>query len=310
MWKRIDVVFTLKSPLHIGYLPGKGSIISRTRYYVPGKNFWGAVTVNAVENLFNSPDAESYREIGDQIKNNFKFMYFYISDGETKYTPEFTNDGLKYGKIDVFRFENKFINSRVLTEINHDSLTAKDKRLHEIEFINNKYQYNSWNTKNTQLLGCIWIKDKAVLGTKEGEKKFEVNEDGIFVNRFNLIEKLKVGGEQNYGFGRIELESINKKSYPIDNILTNDNIIKVNIKEGDPILSHLKYNTNIAFQGDLELLSGREYQTGSKRYQNPGAHIAPPAYYLSPGTKLISIEKKSFILNWNGMMRMDNDNNE
>lgn len=297
MWKRFDIVFTLKSPLHIGYSPCKGSVISRTRYYVPGRNFWGAITKGAAENLFDCPDAENYLKIGEQIKNNFRFMYFYLYDEKTEYTPEFTNSGLKYGKVDVFEFERKFIGSRISTAIDGTKGTAKDESLHEIEFINNKYRDDNGNIRNTKLIGNIWIKDSTALPAKNGEENVEVNDHGIFVNRFNLIEKLTLGGEQNYGFGLVELESIKT-----DDVNTNDDNIIINIKKGNLILSHLKYDKNVSFQGDLELLSGREYQKKSERYRNPGKYIVPPQYYFSPGTRLLSGDKKQLILDWDGII--------
>ncbi len=304
MWKRLDVVFALKSPLHIGYLPGKGSVISRTRYYVPGKNFWGAITKGAAENLFDCPDAENYHEIGKQITNNFRFMYFYLYDGKTEYMPEFTNSGSKYGKVDVLEFERKFIGSRISTAIDGAKGTAKDESLHEIEFINNKYRDNSGDIRNTKLIGVIWVKEGAALSDKDGEKKIGISNQGIFVDgfNFNLIEKLILGGEQNYGFGLVELESINKERFPIDDVNTNDENIIINIKKGNPILSHLKYDKNVSFQGDLELLSGREYQKKSERYRNPGKYTVPPAYYFSPGTRLLPIDEKQLILEWDGII--------
>ncbi|MFZ3059898.1 MAG: hypothetical protein WA102_09200 [Candidatus Methanoperedens sp.] len=304
MWKRLDVVFTLKSPLHIGYLPSKGSVISRTRYYVPGKNFWGAITKGATENLFDYPDAKNYIEIGEQIKNSFRFMYFYLYNGKTEYTPEFTNSGLKYGTVDVLEFERKFIGSRISTAIDGTKGTAKDESLHEIEFINNKYRDGNGTIRNTKLIGVIWVKEGAVLSDKDGEKKVGISNQGIFVDgfNFNLIEKLILGGEQNYGFGLVELESINKERFPIDDVNTNDENIIINIKKGNPIFSHLKYDKNVSFQGDLELLSGREYQKKSERYRNPGEYPVPPAYYFSPGTRLISVDEKQLILERDGII--------
>lgn len=40
MWKRYNIVLKLKSPFHIGYTPFRSSVVSPTRYYVLGKNFW------------------------------------------------------------------------------------------------------------------------------------------------------------------------------------------------------------------------------------------------------------------------------
>lgn len=305
MWKRLDVVFTLKSPLHIGYLPSKGSVISRTRYYVPGKNFWGAITKRAAENLFNCSGAENYLEIGNQIKNNFRFMYFYLYDGVTEYVPEFTDNGLKYGKVDMLKFEHKFIDSRISTAIDGTNGTAKDESLHEIEFINDKYRDDNGNIKHTKLIGSIWIQDETALPTKNGEKNVEVNEHGIYVNGFNLIKKLTLGGEQNYGFGLVEFESINEERFRLEDVTTTNENVKINIKKWNIIFSHLKYDKNISFQGDLELLSGREYQEKSELLKNPGKYNVPPAYYFSPGTRFLSEGEKQLVLDWNGITRMD-----
>ena len=80
-WEKINVVFKLKSPLHIGYIPFKGSVISPTRYYVPGRNFWGAITKRITEYLYKNPKTEDYKETGKQVIENFRFSYFYLYDG-------------------------------------------------------------------------------------------------------------------------------------------------------------------------------------------------------------------------------------
>ena len=96
-WKKINVVFKLKTPLHIGYIPFKGSVVSPTRYYVPGRNLWGAVTKRVTEHLCENPTANNYKNIGKQIMENFRFSYFYLYDGKTIYLPRYTDEGVKYG---------------------------------------------------------------------------------------------------------------------------------------------------------------------------------------------------------------------
>lgn len=298
MWKRLDVVFTLKSPLHIGYLPSKGSVISRTRYYVPGKNFWGAITKGAAENLFDCPDAKNYLEIGEQIKNNFRFMYFYLYNGKTEYTPEFTNRGLKYGTVDVLEFERKFIGSRISTAIDGTKGTAKDESLHEIEFINDKHRDDKGNTRNTELKGVIWVKEDAALPTKDRKKNVELNNQGIFVDGFNLIEKLILGGEQNYGFGLVELKSIR---------INDSRDTKITMEKGAHIPCHLEYRNNILFQGEIELLGGRGYfdaedEKKSNYNECPGKILSKTGYYIVPGSSLS--DRQELILQWNGIMKV------
>lgn len=178
MWTRIDVIFTLKSPLHIGYLPFKGSVISPTRYYVPGKNFWGAITKRTTEHLYKDPHGSDYREVGDKIKNNFRFSYFYLYDDKTIYTPSFADDELKYGNLLLPEFEHKFIGSRVLTAIDKNSGTAKNESLHEVEFIKDKYIDENGEVKTTKIIGCIWVKDNFNF---EDNKKILINNDRYLI---------------------------------------------------------------------------------------------------------------------------------
>lgn len=222
MWTRLDIVFTLESPLHIGYMPFKGSVISPTRYYIPGKNFWGAVTKRATEHLMDNPTSKEYKKIGKLIKENFRFSYFYLYDGETIFIPEYQEKGLSFGdKLDKFQFEHRFIGSRVLTAVDPSSETTKNQFLHEIEFIKHKYISDDGKIKYSQIIGCIWVKKDAEL---QGNK-IDVNENGIFVKEFNLIDELTLGGELIYGFGSVKLEYITKKKMPINDQPENEKIV-------------------------------------------------------------------------------------
>ncbi|HIH65379.1 MAG: hypothetical protein H5T36_01235 [Methanobacteriaceae archaeon] len=297
MWKEINVVFKLKSPLHIGYLPFRGSVVSPTRYYVPGRNLWGAVTKRTTENLLENPAANDYKNIGKEIMENFMFSYFYIYDEKTIYFPQYTNEGLKYGynkKITRSEFEHKFIGSQISTAIDLDSLTAKDESLHEIEFISNKFQ-ESGNLKDVKITGWIWIKEDAKINNREVDV-----DAGIFIDNFNIIQELILGGESKYGFGHVLLDGINKIDPPFE----------VEIKDSvtvssEFLISHLKYDKNLNFMGDLELLAGRGYfdpetQRGGS---GPGATISKPQYYFTPGTKLE--DKTYFQMRWDGkLMRL------
>ncbi len=311
MWKRLDIIFALKSPIHIGYLPFKGSVISPTRYYIPGKNFWGAITKRTTEYVYKNPTRE-YQEVGRQIKESFKFSYFYLYDGETILIPKYDESGLIFGdqkQLNKFQFENRFIGSRVLTAIDSASGKAKDESLHEIEFIKDKFVDNeSGAIKNTKIIGSIWVKEGFKLNNYE-----IIAENGIFINEFNLLEELTLGGEQGYGFGTINLESILKnKRFPIDDII--DNEIKITANNEKPIISHLKYDRSITFRGDIELLGGRGYfdieeenslnDNSTKYKENAGKILSNIDYYIVPGSLVKLESNKNFVLNWNGTMEI------
>lgn len=311
MWKRLDVIFALKSPLHIGYLPFKGSVISPTRYYVLGKNFWGAITKRATENLYENPTTKEYKEIGKDIKENFRFSYFYLYDGETIFTPKYSEVGLIFGdkkQIDKFQFERRFIGSRVLTAIERDLGTARDETLHEIEFINDKFSDEKGNIKTTKIIGCIWVKE----GSKLNGSKIEVKNCGIFVDNFNLIEELTLGGEIGYGFGLTKLESIlNEKRFPVEDNITEDKV-KITVGDDKPILSHFRYIKDIYFKGEIEILTGRGYfdierndlEIAPEYKINAGKILSNIDYYFSPGTTLKLENNIKILLDWKGIMEI------
>lgn len=312
MWERVEVIFTLKSPLHIGYLPFKGSVISPTRYFVLGKNFWGAITKRTTEHLSENLQGKNYKNIGNQIKDNFRFSYFYLYDDKTIYTPSFADDELKYGNLLLPEFEHKFIGSRVLTAIDKNSNTAKDESLHEIEFIKDKYIDENGEVKTTKIIGCIWIKAKTILDKKD----VEIKDNGIFINEFNIIEELTLGGELGYGFGLVKLESLipNGKLFPIKEVSLKDENILIEIEENQPLISHLQYDKSLHFQGDIEPITGRGYfdiekdsllQSESHKVK-PGSVLGEINYFFSPGTIIKNLnngKNETIIVDWNGILK-------
>jgi len=306
MWKKVDIVFKLKSPLHIGYMPFKGSVVSPTRYYVPGRNFWGAITKRITEHLCENPKAGDYKKIGKQVMEIFRFSYFYLYDGKTIYFPCYTNNGLKYGGITKAEFEHRFIGSIVSTAIDSDG-TTKDESLHEIEFINSRFRDENGDIKPVMIAGCIWIKKNAKIKVKRNKEEkeetyqFKIDPIGIFIDNFNIFSELILGGESKYGFGHVLLDSINRVKFSNLAPFKWKNPEKIEIESNEPIVAHLKYSKNINFKGDIELLTGRGYfdpQNCGKASNEPGKVVSELKYYLSPGSLLNN--KVVGILNWAG----------
>lgn len=296
MWREIVVSFKLKSPLHIGYMPFKGSVISPTRYYVSGRNLWGAVTKHITEYLHKNPTADDYRNIGAIVMDKFRFSYFYVCDGINIYFPRYTEQGLKYGNISRSEFEHKFIGSQISTAIDATG-TAKSESLHEIEFINNKFKDSNGNIRDVKIIGCVWVKEDVEIGAKTITGS---NKKGILVERFNVIEKLILGGESKYGFGHVLFDPIDGARFPITTCGTEELKIKLN---GNYIIAHLKYSKGVKFKGDIELLTGRGYydpKVSDDGIKNkPGRAISKPEFYFSPGTYIDSIST-TYVVNWDG----------
>ncbi|MBC7107315.1 MAG: hypothetical protein H5T41_00750 [Methanomassiliicoccales archaeon] len=332
MWKRANVVLKLKSPLHIGYLPSKGSVISPTRYYVPGRNFWGAVTKRITESIWGNLRSEEiggkYKEIGLQVAKTFRFSYFYLFDGDTLYLPRFTENGLRYGAgekgITRFEFERRFIGSVVSTAIDHDTQAAMEGKLHEIEFINNKYLDSGGKVRDSKIAGCIWIKEDE----KFGDKEIMLDREGIFISDVNVVEELIIGGESKYGFGHVILDSINKQELKDflpalwqdpDNIKLNKSSYTHSISQNENVYlpSHMKYGGKVRFKGEIELISGIGYyyptshltesvvsNAASSACSNKSSNtLANPECCIAPGSKLELENDLRLVSCWDGVLR-------
>lgn len=318
MWKKIDAVFRLKSPLHIGYMSFEVFVASPTRYYVPGRNFWGAITKRITEFLYDKPARDNYKGIGRKVMENFRFSYFYVYDGKTIYFPQYTNKGLVYGdnnrRITRSEFERRFIRSFVSTAIDTTG-TAKDKSLHELEFINNNFRDEDGNVKNTKIIGCIWLKEEAKVN---GEKVLLKLNEGIFIKEFNVIEELILGGESKYGFGHVVMESIKKVEFPNLLPFKCENPERMEIRENEFLPAHLKYKKSLHFRGNIEPLTGRGYydpktlekygdrgkgdQEDKNEETKPGKMISFPEYYFSPGTTIF--DDGNFRVKWDGTLEV------
>lgn len=305
-WKKINVVFRLKSPLHIGYTLFKGSVVSPTRYYVPGRNLWGAVTKRTTEYLYRKPRANDYKKIAKCIIENFRFSYFYLYDEKTIYFPCYTEKGFKYGNLTKAEFEHRFIRSIISTAIDGGG-TAKNGSLHEIEFINNNFKDKNGNINAVKIVGCIWFKENARIGDNE----IISNDKGIFIKDFNIIKELILGGESKYGFGHVLLESVNKSEFSNFAPFKWENPEDIKINSDELLVAHLKYAPFLKFEGNFELLTGRGYFDPEKNENNesnndkPGKVISKPEYYISPGSTVILKEKNfKFEVNWDGTLKV------
>ncbi len=130
MWNCYLVIFKAKSPIHIGYK--QVGFLKTTRYYVTGRAMWGAITSVLAKCL--SPESPKYKTVGELVKNHLRTSYFFpavekskvenpdnLSDlsveGYLVFLPEYSKEGLKFGKLSKEEFEQKFISSFVSTAL-------------------------------------------------------------------------------------------------------------------------------------------------------------------------------------------------
>jgi len=289
LWKCYEIKFKAKSPIHIGYGAQLG-IINRTRYYIPGKTIWGAVTAILARKLMGKYDDKVYGIVGKLVRENLIFSYFYPSMEETVFYPNYTTEGFGFGSGDnekfvwaKEKFENELITSYTSTAL-EKSKTAEDGSLHEFELIKDGKEivFTGYLFAKEGNVGNYFVKLEDKPFIKKANQKFSL---------FEAIKNIQVGGERNYGFGWLELLSKgikqrNKSIYGSGICVDlNDNLV---LKNTDYFLALAHVNTeNLKLnkiKGDLEPVIGRKWD----KEKGAGENISNAQICLTPGTKFKS----------------------
>ena len=323
-WKCYLTIFKAESPIHIGYR--QIGILKTTRYYITGRAMWGAITANLTRKLFGNPSSDEYQAVGNFVKENIRTTYFYpaINKNDVKnpnewgkdvndylvFLPEYTKDGLKFGKLNKEKFEQTFIGSFVSTAIDTTSKTAEEGSLHEFEFIKNKIRI-AGSSVDVYWVGYLFVKEG---GESNGIKIKECSENEVLIEREGKVVKLSevlriiyIGGERNYGLGRLKLldkffkEAKNKVFNEFD-FETSDKIIFKNL---DIAISHVKLDdksknnkdnnkkdgknsknkNELLERGEIEPLVGLEWSD-----KGAGQKISNAVICITPGSRLPSGE--------------------
>ncbi|WP_457753986.1 RAMP superfamily CRISPR-associated protein [Thermococcus sp.] len=300
-WCCYLTIFRAEAPLHIGYK--QIGILKTTRYYIPGRTMWGAITANLTRALFKKPTSNDYTNIGRFVKEYIRTSYFYLAvsgdnwlrdmtdfivdDNKTKYgvfLPMYTNKGLQYGELSKEEFEQLFVGSFVSTALTPDTWTAEEGSLHEFEYIKDKVRYED------EIFQVYWI-GYLFLNEDSDDFKIECQDENVIIEyksqRANLRDILNivfVGGERNYGMGRLKLEHLFKISKK-DEIFGKYDVegIKLKIKEDLPIPAHLNIGRGINknVRGEIEPIVGLEWSE-----KGAGQKVSKAIICVTPGSKL------------------------
>ncbi|MGC1119526.1 MAG: hypothetical protein WBA22_00410 [Candidatus Methanofastidiosia archaeon] len=267
------------SPLHIGYK--QIGFLKTTRYYITGRAVWGAVTANVTRHLIDTPTSNDYERVGEFVRENIRSTYFFPKVESTVYCFIYKNEELKYGDLSKNQFEKTFIHSFVSTALDRTG-TADEGTLHETEYIRDKVRMKD-DIKNVYWVGYLFVgeKRKDDLEIRTKEKDFTVAEGSKVMKASEILKRIEIGGERNYGFGKLELEGTLEKANEIfGHQLDGDRI------ESEIALSHVKYE-EIAYTGDVEPLVGREWGeggSGRKTFIGHGRDRVSRGVYFVPGT--------------------------
>lgn len=279
-WQCWQLTYEVKSPLHIGYQTIGN--IQRTRYYIPGKNFWGVATSRITLFLKLS----DFQSTGEFVRDNIRFGYFYPALSPDKpLLPRFTDIGWEYGSASQDKFESDFISSFAGTAISSNTNSAEEGSLHEVEYI---VPYHRRDKLPVLFTGHLFLKENA---TYQG-KLFGWDNGDVILR--DILNEFSIGGERRYGFGSLKLKDKDDKRI-IDNRLWNGWEIKLDgdmpllstQKEKEPILAHCLAES-VEADGNIEPLVGREWvnkETNSV-YIGAGQKVARLGICWIPGSLL------------------------
>jgi len=238
----------------------------------------------------NYYDAGIYGKIGELVKENLIFSYFYPAERKSVLYPNYTKDGFGFGSkgderflLTKEEFEKEFITSYVSTALDKSSKTAEDGSIHEFELIKGKS-----NGKETIFVGYLFAKE----GNINGDYSVEFSQDKPFIKKnynfplFDVINNIQVGGERNYGFGWLELQDS-----PVEldrvNLYDSDVFVDLNdlILNSDKFIALAHVDTkNLELdkiKGDLEPVIGRKWDNE----RGAGQNLSNALICLIPGTK-------------------------
>lgn len=257
---------------------------------------WGAVTAKLGRTIENP----NYKALKDLVRKNLIFSYFFILENKNALYPIYTEEGIKYGNKEQSTFESKYITSYVSTAVEKTSGTAEDGSLHEIELL----QHNIENKKVT-LVGYLLVKEgeEEKYSVRKNGDRIEIfeNEKCVIDDLFESTSTLQVGGERNYGYGRIELFNNPYETEQEGEVRIFD---KINVdldtdrptieigKEALITLSHLlikeengkeHFGKVTSMKGDLEPLVGREWGKDG----GVGHHTSFGGIGLVPGSEFV-----------------------
>lgn len=284
MWHRFSLCFELLSPLHIGFLPNRaGTVVARTRCYVPGKNLWGAVTAEITPRLYQNPTAANFREVGEAVREQMAFSYFYLSDGEQLFTPDYATNGLTWGSLSDRAFRTRFVESQTSTKIGETG-GAEDATLHEIEFIRHRLGSLGKPSQKVLLAGAVWVRE----GASIAQCALSLGNGSVSLNGVDIFRELVLGGERNYGFGRLRrVHGPYRYEAALKSLWPGDPKTEVTMNDKRPLPAHIPYREDQIFKGDIEIVSGREYwRNDGPGFRGPGREIVNVGLFYAPGTRI------------------------
>ena len=269
-WSLYQVTYELRSPLHIGY--HKLGNLQRTRYYLPARNVWGAVTERLTRSGFTPPGTSEghYGKVGEWVRSHCVFSYWFFQDGHTLLFPRYSDGGLRYGHLSESEFERQYLAAHVTTALEAETTSAEGGSVHEIEVVR---PTGASGARQPVLTGWVFFDDEAAsfLGAEAEWRRW--------------LAILQVGGERRYGFGWLRMIQGGWRSERTGQLLDDYQANcdgqrpRIQVRKGRSLLAHT-ITQGVRASGVVEPLVGRE-TVGSDRF---GRQLTKGALCWVPGS--------------------------
>ncbi|PIE31970.1 hypothetical protein CSA56_16865 [candidate division KSB3 bacterium] len=286
-WKAYRLTFRLQSPLHIGS-HNVGNLL-HTRYYVPARTIWGAF----VAQLTRLQGPQSHSQVKDQVNQAARFSYCYPicerDKPEKALYPCFNPDTQRmvFGKEGMSQemFEGHFLASYASTALDPFQASAEDGSLHEVECLTPAVQQDGMG-KHVSLCGYLFLK---------------IEQEELYHNFKRVLDRLQLGGERAYGFGKVSgtLEPVRSKErffglYEFDLSDAACPLIRFAEASVPPIvLAHTSITGIPQALGDIEPVVGRKWVDSSRKYGLTKAKICwTPGSVLSETDQVFEIREQ------------------
>ncbi len=237
MWQQYQLILRVLAPTHIGW--NKIGNVQRTRPYVTGRALWGALTARLTRDQHDAPTAENYDHTGEWVHGHLALPYLY---------PAVQHSG-SYRLLLPWddATPSRILSSYSGTALDPASYAADEGLLHEVEYI---APHTCDTGEPVYLVGYLFL-----------DKESQTAESALR----HALQRLQVGGERSYGWGRLRLVDLSLCVPP-----TSWNRFGVDYA---PDVSHARPRLTVAknrllahtiatvkhAQGELEPLVGREW---------------------------------------------------
>ncbi len=286
-WGAYKLAYRAAAPVHIGW--HTLGYINLTRFYIPGKNIWGALTANFARMGKSGDPHRSYREFGEIFREDILPSYFFPAiDPDAPLMPEYSENGLRYGGFSRYEFERLLIGSFGQTAVLPGSNTAEEGSLHESEFMVPVVERGK-ELERVYFVGYLFYKEDLRSGKKVKlmDREFDVPD---------VLSEIHVGGDRKYGWGKLVLDHFQtlkeKEDFFGYELKLDGTAPKVIVPESKPIPAHVPVEWGLGFKGDIEPLVGREWGEGNspkgdEKKSGFGQRISKAVLSWVPGSILL-----------------------